>query len=70
MREVQIAEDQLLEADLQAGRAWTIIKKSGFADVLRQTNHIGIKVTESKCSSQSLYLIFGHSHHTAKHTAC
>jgi hypothetical protein len=35
LREVQIAEDQLFEADLLAGRARTIIKKSGFADVLQ-----------------------------------
>lgn len=61
MREVQIVEDQLLEADLQTGRARTIIKKSGFADVLRRKNCIGIKVTESNCASHFLYLIPGYS---------
>ena len=34
-REVQIVKDQLFEADLLAGRARIIIKKSGFADVLQ-----------------------------------
>ena len=34
MWEVTNAEDHLLEADLQVGRARNIIKKCGFADVL------------------------------------
>ena len=34
MKDVQDAEDQLHEADLQAGRAWYIIKKNGFPDIL------------------------------------
>ena len=47
MREVQIVEDELLEADLQAGRARTIIRNSGFADVLQQKNRtIGIKIVK------------------------
>jgi hypothetical protein len=40
MKEVQIVEDQLFEADLQASRARTIIKKSGFADVLQKKNFV------------------------------
>lgn len=51
MREVQIIEHQLFEADLQAGRARIIIKKSGFGDVLLQRNFTGIKITESNCVS-------------------
>lgn len=47
MREVTNAEDQSFEVDLQAGRARTIIKKSGFADVLQRKNCVGIKITES-----------------------
>lgn len=54
MREVTMAEDQLLEADLRVGRARTIIKESGFADVLHRKNCIGIRITESNCSSHSL----------------
>jgi hypothetical protein len=50
MREVTNAEDRLLEADLQVGRARTIIKKCGFASVLERKNCIGVKITESNCS--------------------
>ena len=49
MREVQIAEDQLYEANLQVGRARSTIKESGFADILQRKSCIGIKVTESNC---------------------
>ena len=63
-KEVGIIEDQLFEADLQASRARTIIKKSGFADVLQKKNWVGIKITESNCSSPSLYLLLQAVHIT------
>jgi hypothetical protein len=47
MKEVQIVEDQLFEADLEAGRARNAIKNSGFGDVLLQKNCSGILITES-----------------------
>jgi hypothetical protein len=62
MNEVQKVEEKLFEADLQAGRARTIIKKSGFADVLRRKNSI-IQITESNCMSHSLYLMLLASTH-------
>ena len=58
MREVQIIEHQLFEADLQAGRARLIIKKSGFGDVLLQKIFRGITITKSNCASYFLYLTF------------
>lgn len=64
MKEVQIVEDQLFEADLQASRARTIIKKSGFADVLQKKNFVGIRITESNCSSPSPHLLLQGVHIT------
>ena len=57
MREVRIVEDQLFEADLEASRARTIIKDNGFADVLQRKDCIGIKITQSNCSSHFLVFI-------------
>ena len=68
LREVRIVEDQLFEADIQAGRARTIIRNSGFADILQRKNCIGIKITESNCLSHSLYLIFLAIHITQQDT--
>jgi hypothetical protein len=70
MREVQNVEDQLFEADRQAGKARTIIKECGFADVFRRKNSI-IKITESNCSSFSVFIVPGcsHWHHTGRHFA-
>ena len=62
MNEVQKVEEKLFEADLQAGRARTIIKKSGFGDVLRRKNSM-IHITESNCMSRSFYLMFLASTH-------
>jgi hypothetical protein len=65
MREVQTVEDQIFEADIQAGRARTIIRKCGFADILQRKNCKGIiKITESNCTSYSLYLTFQPIHIT------
>jgi hypothetical protein len=51
MKDVQDAKDQLCEADLQAGRAWYIIKKSGFPDIFGQWNSVRIKLTQSNGAS-------------------
>ena len=64
MKEVQVIEDRLLEANLQAGKARAIIRECGFTDVLLQKNFIGIKITESNCSSFSLSIVPNYSHHT------
>lgn len=71
MREVQNVEDRLFEADLQAGKARTIIRECGFADVLHRKNSLGIKITESNCSSFSVFIVPGcsHWHHTGRHFA-
>lgn len=70
MREVQFAEDQLFEANLEASRARTIIRENGFADILQQKNCIGIKITQLNCSSHFLVSNnLGYSHNTARYSA-
>lgn len=61
MREVRTVEDQLFEADIEAGRARTIIQKCGFADILQRKSCKAIqvvKITETNGMSYSLDLTF------------
>jgi hypothetical protein len=58
MKEAQMVENQLFEADLQAGSARNAIKNSGFGDILLQKNHSAVIITESNGTPHFLYNSF------------